>query len=279
MNDKLQFILRNKIFAVSIALIIIITISAIVYPQVSPFEYDKVDLTTASEQPSLLHPLGTDTLGRDMLTRILYGARISIGVGLIVALVSTFTGMLIGMFAGFFGGWIDELLMRLTDLALILPMMPVLMVAGAFFSKGGILGISLVLSFLLWMYVARVVRASFLSLKKSDYIQAAKVSGCSDQRIIFVHMLPAVSGQILVNALITLSLAITSESILSFLGFGIQPPVPSWGNMLYESKNYASDQPWLVWGPGIFILLTLISVNYICEFFERSLRETSERSQ
>lgn len=264
-------ILLGKGSIVFLVFLILLVAASIIFPEVSPYPYDKVDLKAASQSPSVHHLLGTDTLGRDMLTRILYGVRVSLVIGFLVAAISTGFGVVIGVLAGFYGKWIDELLMRLTDIVLTLPLLPFLIVAGAFFSKGGVLGIATVLSLFLWMYVARLVRVSFLSLKEREYIKAAKIYGCSNIRLITVHMLPAVAGPILVNTLITLSLAIGSESVLSFLGFGIQPPTPSLGNLLYDAKAYVSDQPWLIWGPGVFVAAILVSVNFISSSIEQAI--------
>lgn len=254
---------HHKLALGCLFLLAILYVAAILAPYLSPYDFDKVELVKMSQAPSISHPFGTDGLGRDVATRIMYGGRISLFAGLSVAILSTLIGTIIGLVAGYYGGFIDNILMRLTDLALTIPMLPVLIVAGAFISGGTSTSIIVILSALLWMYIARVVRASCQSLKERDFVLAAKVIGASDLRIMTYHILPNLVGTIIVNATLTLGLAIMMESVLSFIGFGIQPPVPSWGNMLSEAQKDMVEQPWLVWAPGSFIVLSLVAINFL----------------
>lgn len=222
------------------------------------------------------HVLGTDELGRDVMIRLIYGARVSMGVGVMVALFSAFVGLLIGSLAGFYGGWIDTLLMRVTDALLSLPIMPFLIVIAAidmnkiplFHSVVGsqnesIVKMIVILLIFSWMTIARLVRASILSLREREFILAARTLGARDSTIIFRHMFPNVIAPMLVSVTLGVGSAILFESALSFLGLGIQPPTPSWGNMLFNAQELMSEAPLLAVMPGLLILLTTISFNYL----------------
>jgi peptide/nickel transport system permease protein len=214
-------------------------------------------LAEARHPPSLRHPFGTDELGRDQLTRLLFGARVSLAVGLGVALVSALAGTAIGATAGYLGGRVDQALMRLTDLALVVPGLAVLMMAGKALG-GSVAGMIVVLSALYWMTVARVVRGVFLSLR------AARASGASSARVVIRHMLPNTIGPIVVNATLVAGSAILTESALSFLGFGVRPPNVSWGSMLAQSQQAAGTRlAYLVWFPGLAIGVTVLAVNFL----------------
>jgi peptide/nickel transport system permease protein len=223
-------------------------------------------LTEARHGPSLKHWFGTDELGRDQFTRIVYAGRISLFSGLSVAVISTLFGTMVGALAGFFGRWADNLLMRFTDLVLVVPPLAILLIAGAKIktSGGSSPYIVLVLSVLFWMPIARVVRGVFLSLKEKEFVEAARASGASSWRIMVRHMLPNTIGPIVVNATLVVGLAIITESTLSFLGFGIQPPTVSWGNMLAQSEgSVGTPTAYLIYFPGLAILLTVLAVNYL----------------
>jgi peptide/nickel transport system permease protein len=220
-------------------------------------------LLEARHGPSLQHWFGTDELGRDVFTRIIYAGRVSLEIGLAVALVSTFVGTAVGAIAGYVGGIVDNLLMRMTDLVLVVPSLAVLLIAGKYFggSKNALI---LILAALFWMPIARVVRGVFLSLKEKEFVEAARASGASTFRIIVRHMLPNTVGPIAVNTTLVVGLAIITESTLSFLGFGIQPPHVSWGTMLAQSEGAVGTRlAYLIYFPGLFILLTVLAVNYL----------------
>jgi peptide/nickel transport system permease protein len=235
-----------------------------------PFEQNLLEPPSA---PSDAHWFGTDVLSRDSLARVLHGGQISLKVALGVAILSTIIGVVIGAFAGFYRGWLDGLLMRFTDLWIALPALPFLAVAvsigtvdlGPFGSLdlGGPLGITLLLSCLLWGSIARVVRGSTLALREREFVDAARAIGASNTRIITRHVIPNCMGPIIVNATRVVAEAILVESTLSFLGFGIQPPTPSWGNLLTDSIGNLEDQWWLTVFPGLAIFLTVLAVNFV----------------
>ena len=248
----------------------IIILSSVLVP-LSPYDPETSDLKSRLQPPSWEHPFGTDPLGRDMLTRILYGGRISLMVGLLVVLITLSIGVPIGAIAGYFGGWIDNLLMRIIDATLALPSLLVLILLGAilrevkveFVEKNQVFTIAVALGLLGWMSVARLVRAIFLALRDMEYVQAARALGASNARIIFQEILPNGVGPIIVESTLGIGFAIMEESGLSFLGFGIRPPTPSWGNLLSNAQEHLTQQPWLAIFPGLMIFLTIISVNYI----------------
>jgi peptide/nickel transport system permease protein len=237
----------------------------------SPYNPNASDMSNRFQSPSWQHPMGTDALGRDLLTRILYGGRISLSVGLLVVAITLSTGVTVGSMAGYFGGWLDSILMRITDAALSLPSFLVLIllsailreVASAFFEANNVIIIALVIGALSWMTFARLVRAAILTLRELDYVSASRSLGASDLFVITRHILPNAIGPIIVEGTLELGYAIIEESGLSFLGFGIQPPTPSWGNLLSNAQEYLIKYPWLAIFPGLMIFLAIISVNYI----------------
>jgi peptide/nickel transport system permease protein len=215
--------------------------------------------------------MGTDALGRDLLTRILFGGRISLTVGLLVVAITLAIGVTVGAVSGYAGGWIDNVLMRITDASLTLPSLLVLILLSTilrevempFFEKNNVLTISIVIGLLSWMTFARLVRAAFLTLREMDYVTAARSLGASHSRVVLVHILPNAIGPIIVESTLQLGYAIIEESGLSFLGFGIQQPIPSWGNLLSNAQENFVHYPWLAIFPGLMIFLAIISVNYI----------------
>lgn len=237
----------------------------------SPYDPEVSDMPVRLHPPSWQHPFGTDPLGRDMLTRVLYGGRVSLSVGLMVVAITLLIGVPVGAVAGQFGGWVDNVLMRITDAALSLPSLLVLILLSAilrevqvsFFERNNVLTIALVIGLLSWMMVARLVRASFLTIREMEFVLAARGIGASDLRIMVRHILPNAIGPIIVESTLEIGYAIMEESGLSFLGFGIQPPTPSWGNLLSNAQDHMTKHPWLAIFPGLMIFLTLISVNYV----------------
>ncbi|HEY3126066.1 MAG TPA: oligopeptide ABC transporter permease [Candidatus Limnocylindria bacterium] len=232
-------------------------------PLVSPYDPDKTALLLIYDPPSLAHPFGTDDLGRDLATRILYGGRVSLSVGLLAVTVAVSIGTLVGVIAGYYGRWIDSLLMRFVDMMYSFPRLFLLILFGVFF-KGMTIGvIVLVLGLLSWMTTSRLVRASFLSLKNREFVEAARCIGASDRRIIVRHILPNSIAPIIVAATLGVAAAIIAESTLSFLGLGIQPPTSSWGNMLNHATTDMDKAPWIAIFPGLFIFLAVVSINFI----------------
>jgi|SRR5579863_1465406 len=215
------------------------------------------------------HVLGSDELGRDLLSRLLFGARISLQVGIYTVLVELAIGVVLGALAGYYGGWIDWLLMRLTDVFLSIPLLPLLLVlTGIVAASSNKAALSfwvivLIIGLLSWPAVARLVRASFLSLREREFAEAARAVGNNDVRIIFRHLLPNAMAPIIVQATLDVANIIILESVLSYLGFGIQPPTASWGNMLVNAQANLSVAWWAAVFPGLAILLTVLSINYI----------------
>jgi peptide/nickel transport system permease protein len=257
--------------AVAGLIVLSILVLSIILVAVSPYDPEKSDMSSRLEPPSWNHPFGTDPLGRDLLTRILYGGRISLSVGLMVVVVTLLIGVPVGAVAGYFGGWVDNVLMRITDAALSLPTLMVLILLSAilrevelpFVERNNVLTIALVIGLLSWMTVARLVRVACLTIREMEFVVAAHSIGAPDLRIVLRHILPNAIGPIIVESTLEMGYAIMEESGLSFLGFGIQPPTPSWGNLLSNAQEHMTKHPWLAIFPGLMIFLALISVNYI----------------
>jgi len=248
-----------------------ILVIMIILAPLSTYDPEASNLPEKFSAPSSTHWLGTDALGRDLFTRILYGGRISLAVGGIAVAISLLIGVPIGALAGYYGKTIDAILMRLTDAFLSLPSFLVLILLAAIlreveiplFQRNSVLTISLVIGILSWMTFARLVRAAFLTLRELDYVSAARALGSSDRRIILGHILPNGIGVVIVEATLQLGYAIIQESGLSFLGFGIQQPTPSWGNLISTAQDHFIKYPWLAIFPGLMIFISIISVNYI----------------
>lgn len=220
------------------------------------------DTSRRLSPPSVEHPFGTDTVGRDVLARTIQGGRISLTIGLAAALIEIIIGVLIGAIAGYFGGLTDSLLMRFTEAMLIIPSLFLLIVMARLVG-GSVFWIIVILGLTSWMYVARIVRSQFLSLKENEYILAARSIGAPTRDIIFRHILPNSMAPIIVAATLAVAAAILSEAYISFLGMGVQPPTATWGNMLDGSYNYIESAPWLWIFPGLLILLTVLSINFV----------------
>jgi peptide/nickel transport system permease protein len=253
------------------SIILSILIALILLAPLLPYDPETSNMSERLQPPSWGHLMGTDALGRDLFTRVLYGGRVSLTVGLLVVGLSISIGVVVGAIAGYYGGAIDSILMRITDTFLTLPSLLVLILLSAIlrevefplFERNSVLTIGLVIGILSWMTFARLVRASFLMLRELDFVSATRALGGSDLRIIARHILPNSIGPIIVEATLELGYAIIEESGLSFLGFGIQPPTPSWGNLLSNAQENFTKYPWLAIFPGLMIFLTIISVNYI----------------
>jgi len=248
------------------------------------------DTAIKLQPPSRAHPFGTDSIGRDILARTIYGGQISLSIGLFAAIVEVLIGVLIGSIAGYFGGWLDDLLMRITEAMLIIPSLFLLIVLaktlggrvppfelfGRSFS-GSVIVIIFVIGFTSWMYLARIVRANVLSLKELDYISASRALGVSDSRIIFRRLLPNTIAPIIVSATLGVANAILSEAYVSFLGLGVQTPTASWGNMLDSAVKYIQTAPWLWFFPGLLIMLTVLCINFIGDGLRDALDPRSTR--
>ncbi|HEY9854515.1 MAG TPA: ABC transporter permease [Stenomitos sp.] len=255
--------LKHKLAVAGLATLLLLAIAVYVGPLVSPYAFDGNDLTqTGHWWPSLQHWLGTDELGRDVLTRLLYAGRISMTVGLIVALLSVLLGTLVGAFAGYFGSWVDAVSMRLVDVIQSVPLLMLLMVLVAFLGHD-LRIIVLVIALTSWTGVARLVRGEILALKGQEFVEAAHAVGVGSMGQIFRHLIPNALAPVFVSATLGVADAITLESALSFLGVGIQPPIPSWGNLLTDAQQYLVMTPWLAFYPGLLIFLTVASINFV----------------
>jgi peptide/nickel transport system permease protein len=259
---------RHKLAVASAVVLILITLSAILAPLLAKYNYHQIftaGTKTAYSNgsgPSFKHYLGVDEIGRDEFSRVLYGGRVSLLVGFTVALSAGIIGTLIGAIAGFYGRWVDNLLMRVTDLFLSMPFLVILIVAAAAL-HGSVFDIVLILSLFFWMPDARIVRGLFLSLKEKEFVESARASGATNKRIIFYHILPNTMGPIIVTSTLNVAAAILTESALSFLGFGVQPPTPTWGGLLEGARPLIQVAPGLTWFPGLGILITVLCVNFL----------------
>jgi peptide/nickel transport system permease protein len=220
------------------------------------------DTSARLQPPSAEHPFGTDTVGRDILARTVQGGRISLTIGVSVAVLEIVLGIIIGAAAGYFGGSIDNMLMRFTEAMLIIPSLFLLIVMARIVG-GSVPFIIIIIALTSWMYVARIVRAEFLSLKQNEFVLAARSIGTPTSQIIFKHILPNCIAPIVVAATLAVAGAILAEAYISFLGLGVQPPTATWGNMLDGSYNYIETAPWLWIFPGLLILLTVLSINFL----------------
>jgi peptide/nickel transport system permease protein len=263
---------RNVAAVIGLVFLVFMFLACFVGVHFAP-DPNRQNLLEPTSGPSADHWFGTDELSRDTLSRVLHGGQVSLKVALGVAILSTVMGVVIGALAGFYRGWLDGLLMRFTDLWIALPALPFLAVAvsigtvdlGVFgtLDLGGPLGITLLLSCLLWGSVARVVRGATLALREQEFVDAARAIGASNTRIITRHVVPNCLGPIVVTATLVVAEAILVETTLSFLGFGIQPPTPSWGNLLSDSIGTVDDWWWLTVFPGLAIFLTVLAVNFV----------------
>jgi peptide/nickel transport system permease protein len=256
--------IRNKVAAVGAVFLLILVICCILVPLIpghnSP---DEIGLASPFAGPSLQYPFGVDNLGRDTFARSMIGGRISLIVALSSMLISIFLGTAIGAFAGYYGGWVDNMLMRITDTILTVPLYLLLFVLSATFANGTPASVIFLIAIFGWTTAARLVRSEFLTLKEQEFVQAAKTIGARDMRLIFYHILPNAAGSIIVNATLLIGSNIILESVLSFFGFGVSIPVASWGSMINQGRDYFYSAPRLIFIPGILILLTVLSCNLV----------------
>jgi peptide/nickel transport system permease protein len=264
MNELINAFKRNKLALFSLLFILLIIAAAIFAPFIAPYNPDKINVNAILLPPSFSHWLGTDQLGRDVLSRLIYGSRISIEVGFIAVSISLFIGVVIGAFSGYYSGLIDSLLMRFVDIMLTFPSFFLILAISAIL-KPSIINIMIIIGLTSWMGVARIVRAEFIQNRQKDYVLAAKASGASDSYIIFSEILPNCIAPILVSATLGIAGAILIQASLAFLGIGIMPPTPSWGGMLSRGKTYIMIAWWLTLFPGIAILMTVLSFNLMGE--------------
>ena len=260
---------KHRLAGFAIAtIVLLILFSAFAF--LSPYEATQQEPTNSFQKPDAQHWFGTDELGRDIFTRILYGGRVSLTVGLFSTFLSIALGVVVGSLSGYFGGWLDSILMRITDAFLTFPTIFVLIILGAFLReqpipwlKNSVLVVIIIIATLSWTWPARLVRGLFLILREREFVSASRAMGGSDLRIIILHILPNCIGPILVSGTLQMASAIITESGLSYLGFGVQPPTPTWGSILSTAQTHVFRAPWLAVYPGLMIFITVMAINYI----------------
>jgi peptide/nickel transport system permease protein len=263
---------------VSVFVVAVLTAACMAAPLIAPYDFDAIDLGAIRQAPSPAHWMGTDDLGRDLFTRVLFGGQISILIGLFSALIGTGLGSAVGAVAGFYGGRTDNILMRLTDVVYSIPTLPLLIVLSSY-SQAVVSSMALIIGLLSWMATARVVRGEVLAIKEMAFVEAARSLGAGHLRLILRHILPNAVGPIVVGATLAVGNAIILESSLSFLGLGVQPPTPTWGNMLMDAQSTMATKPWLTVFPGLAILLMVLSVNFIGDGLQDALDPTARPSE
>jgi peptide/nickel transport system permease protein len=254
---------KHKMAVGGVFIILLLAICAMFASVISP--WDPYQITnTFSAAPSMQHLLGTDQVGRDVLSRLIYGARVSLTVGLGTVAISVSIGTILGLISGYFGGKIDMLIMRITDIFMSFPDIVLILVVVSIMGPG-LANIIIVIGLLRWPSVTRLVRGNVLSIKKMDFVKSAVVLGLKTPRILFLHILPITIAPVLVNATSGMASAIITEASLSFLGMGVQPPMSSWGNMITDAQSISvlTSQPWLWLPPGLLIVLCVLSINFI----------------
>jgi peptide/nickel transport system permease protein len=255
---------QNRLAVGGFFVIVVLGILAIVAPRISPWNPTAQDLMHRLEAPTRSHWMGTDDLGRDVFSRLLIGTRVSLSVGFVAVGISVLVGTLLGLCAGFFGGWLDTFIMRCVDVMLSIPTLFLILAVLAFLGPN-IYNVMAIIGLTAWPGLARLVRAECLSVREREYILAARLTGVSTSRLLFVHILPNVIAPILVSATLGVGGAVLTESALSFLGLGVQPPMPSWGNILAIGRDYLHIAWWLSLYPTLAILVTVLAFNLLGE--------------
>ncbi len=258
----LRRFVKHRLALVGVAFIVLIALAAIFAPLLTVFDPAEQDLFAIAQPPGNGHLLGTDELGRDLLARLLYGGRISLTVGVVSAIISTLIGVVVGALAGYYGGWLDYALMRLVDLLLAFPAIFLLLILFASI-KPSLWTVIIFLGVFGWFYLARVVRGEFLALREKEFVEASKALGVNSGRLIFRHLLPNVIGSIIVATTLAIAFNMLSEGTLSFLGYGVPPATPTWGNMLNAAQGYYTQAPLLTIAPGVLLTLAVLAVNFI----------------
>lgn len=261
-QDAFRRLRKNKMAMIGLYVLLILIVIALLTPWIAPYSYEGQNLELGASSPSAQHWLGTDSLGRDLLTRIMYGSRISLAVGFIATAVALFIGVLWGATAGFLGGRVDAILMRIVDALYALPFTIFIILLSVIFGSS-ILLLFLAIGAVEWLTMARIVRGQVLTIKKQEFVEAAVSMGLSPWRIITRHLIPNVLGPIIVYTTLTIPSVILLESFLSFLGLGIQPPQSSWGSLISSGVETMEEYPWLLIFPGIALSLTLFSLNFL----------------
>jgi peptide/nickel transport system permease protein len=261
-RQALRRFARNHLALAGLVLIVLLTLMAVFAPWFAPYDPIQQNYEALSQAPSKLHLFGTDNLGRDVLSRTIYGARVSLSAGVIAVGLATLAGLVFGMMAGFFGGVLDEIIMRVVDAMLAFPFLVLAITLAAVLGpnlQNAMLAIAVVSA----PVFARLARGQVLSERERDYVQAAHALGSSEWRIVTHHLLPNIAGPIIIQASLSVAGAILAESSLSFLGLGVQPPTPSWGEMLNTARGYLRDAPWTAIAPGSLIFISVLAFNLL----------------
>ena len=255
--------IRHRLAMVSVLFLLLVVAISLLAPLIAPYSPSATDLNTLSATgPSPAHWLGTDDIGEDVLSRLLYGGRISLGIGVAATLISLAIGLAVGAAAGWFGGRIDTALMRFVDLVLCFPSLFILLIVFALVPASPMI-IILFLGAFGWLYLARIVRGEFLSLKEREFVQGAQALGVGNLRIIWRHLLPNVVAAVIVTSTLNIAYNMLSEATLDFLGYGVSPDTPTWGNMLTKASDHYTDQPLLAIAPGLTITLVILAINFV----------------
>ncbi len=260
---------KNKLALFGLIILSALFFLAVFAPVIAPYDPNDI-LEDHIAAPSVRHIFGTDDLGRDIFSRLLYGGRVSLSVALIAVSVSLTIGILFGCVSGYYGGILDEVIMRFTDIMLSFPTIFLILAIQSVLTPS-IFNVMIVIGATSWMGIARLVRGEFLAIKEREFVEAARAIGCSDLRIIFRHILPNALPPVIVAGTLGAAGAILTESALSFLGLGVQPPMPSWGNMLMDSQSYLLDAPWMAVIPGLVIVLAVLSLYFVGEALREEL--------
>jgi oligopeptide transport system permease protein len=261
-QDAWRRLLRNRMAVAGGCVVGIMIIIALLAPFISPYGFDQTDLPNNFQAPSFLHWMGTDNLGRDLLTRVMWGARISLAVGVVSTFVSLLVGVSYGAIAGFIGGKVDNFMMRVADILYSLPYMFFVIILMVIAGRN-IINLFIALGLVQWLTMARIVRGQVLSLKEKEYVEAARASGASNFRLIFRHLVPNALGPVIVYSTLTVPAVMLEEAFLSFLGLGVQAPMASWGSLASDGARAVTTYPWLIIFPGIALAATLFSLNFL----------------
>jgi len=270
LSDAWKRFRRNNLAVIGLCMVVFLFLVSFAAPFLAPYDPTAINTKLILAPPTLNHPFGTDQLGRDVLSRMIYGSRISLKVGFVAVGIATLIGLLLGSFAGYYGGWVDTVIMRFVDIMLCFPSFFLILAVIAFLEPS-IWNIMIVIGVTGWMGVARLTRAEFLSLRERDFVMAARATGARDFHIIFVHILPNAMAPVLVSATLGVAAAILTESALSFLGLGVQPPDASWGNILTQGKDNIQIAWWLSLFPGLAILFTVMAYNLLGEGIQAAI--------
>lgn len=260
--DARRRLLRNRAAVFGLIVTAALAVLAVLTPWIAPYSYDEQNLDLGASAPSLAHPFGTDSLGRDLLTRMLYGSRISLMVGILATLVSMGIGVSYGAVSGYLGKRVDAILMRIVDILYSLPFIFFVIILMVYFGRN-IVNLFIALGCIQWLTMARIVRGQVISLKQKEFVEAAVAVGVPTRRIVFRHLVPNVLGPIIVYSTLTVPAVMLEEAFLSFLGLGVQPPMSSWGLLMAEGVKHLELEPWLILFPGFFLSLSLFSLNFM----------------